>query len=282
VYGKNIIDFEAAKVAALAAADGLIDAAKAKWDAKERLVAGYEAKELQARLNYERQKALFDEGLRTNEEMEKFQKDWDVAACELKSAKLDVTAAMEEWKVKKSERIQKEREAEAKVDYARAMQQDALGQVATIQKEIRDIDVKLSELDRLKIEAPRDGTLVRLNVFERGQRLKEGDELFTIAPDTSERAVELWISGNDMPLVQRGDHVRLHFEGWPAAPFDGWPSDAAGSFGGKVITIDPTVDDTGEFRILVKADGNEPWPDEHYLRPGVRANGWVVLNDPVE
>ena len=200
----------------LAAADKLIDAAKAKWDAKERLVAGYEAKELQARLNHERQKALFDKGVRTKKEIEKSQQDWDVAASELASAKLDVTAAMKEWEAKKSERIQKEREAEAKVDNARAMQQDALGQAATIQKEIRDIDVKLSELDRLVIKAPRDGTLFRLNVFERGQALKEGDELFTIVPDTSERAVELWISGNDMPLVQRGDHVRLQFEGWPA------------------------------------------------------------------
>ena len=42
------------------------------------------------------------------------------------------------------------------------------------------------------------------------------------------------------------------------------------------MTIDPTADGTGKFRILVKADGNDSWPDERYLRPGVRANGWVL------
>ena len=61
VYGENIIALEAAKVAAVAAADELIDSAKAKREAKERLV---EAKELQVRLNDEQQKALLEKGVR--------------------------------------------------------------------------------------------------------------------------------------------------------------------------------------------------------------------------
>lgn len=125
--------------------------------------------------------------------------------------------------------------------------------------------------DRLQIKAPRDGTLMRLKVFERGQALKEGDELFTIFTDTSQRAVALWISGNDAPLVQRGDHVRLHFEGWPAV-------EPAGSFRGEVMAIDPVADAAGKFRILVKPDGNDSWPNVHYLRPGVRANGWIQVS----
>ena len=65
--------------------------------------------------------------------------------------------------------------------------------------------------------------------------LKEGDPLFTIVPDATERAVELWVSGNDTPLIQSGDHVRLQFEGWPAVQFAGWPSVAVGTFGGEVV-----------------------------------------------
>ncbi len=273
-HGENIVDLEAAKVAAVAAADELIDAAKAKWDAKQHLVAGFEAKELQTRLTYERQRSLFEDGLVAKAKIESYQKDWDVAASELQSAKLQVTAAMEEWESKKSERIQKEREAKAKVDYARAMQEDALEQAATIQQEIQGVDIRLSELDRLMIQAPRDGTLLLPNAFEQGQALKEGDELFTIVPETSERAVKLWISGDDVPRVQRGDHVRLQFEGWPAVQ-------STGSFGGQVTTIEPTADD-GKFRILVQADSNESWPDERYLRPGVRASGWIVTGAPTK
>ncbi len=278
VYAQNVVDFEAAKAAAVAAAEELVDAAKAKWDAKKRLVGAYEAKELQARLNHKRQKDLFDKGVQSEKEVEKLQKDLDVARAELAAVKLDVDAAQEEWEAKKNERVQKEREAQTKVAYSRAMQEDALGQVAAAQKEIRDVEIKLAELDRLKIYAPRDGTLFRLNVFERGQALKEGDELFTIVPETSDRAVELWIDGNDTPLVRRGDHVRLQFEGWPAVQFAGWPSVAVGTFGGEVMTIDATDDGTGKFRILVKPDGEAEWPSDRYLRQGVRANGWVMLN----
>ena len=277
VYGENIVAFESAKTAGVAAADELIEAAKAKWEAKQRLVPAYQAKQLQANLNYERQLGLLQKGVQSKKEVEKLRKDLDVAKAELESVTLDVSAAQEQWEAKKNERIQKEREAQTKVAYARAMREDALGQVATATKEKRGVEIKLSELDRLKITAPRDGTLFRLNIFERGQMVKEGDELFTIVPDATERAVELLIAGNDTPLVRRGDHVRLQFEGWPAVQFAGWPSVAVGTFGGEVMTIDSTDNGTGSFRILVKPDGETQWPSDRYLRQGVRANGWVML-----
>ena len=45
------------------------------------------------------------------------------------------------------------------------------------------------------------------------------------------------------------------------------------------MTIDPTDNGKGRFRVLVEPDPiDEPWPSAHYLRQGVRANGWVLLN----
>ncbi len=278
VYAQNVLDFQAVQEAAVDAADELIAAAEAKWDAERSLLTGYEAKELQAKLNYERQRRLADKGLKPETEIEKLKKDWDVAKSELESLRQKIDAAEGEWEAKKDERIQKEREAKTKVDYARAMQQDALGQGATIQKEIRDVEIKVSELDRMTISAPRDGTIFRMPIFERGQTLKEGDQLFTLVPDTSQRVVELWIAGNDLPLVRRGDHVRLQFEGWPAVQFAGWPSVAVGTFGGEVAAVDPTDDGKGKFRVQVKQAGGEEWPSERFLRQGVRANGWVMLS----
>jgi multidrug resistance efflux pump len=261
----------------VSAAEELFQAAKAKWDAKKRLVPGYEAKVLQAQLDYDRQKTLFEKGVKPEKEVEKLRKDLDVAQSDLESAQLDVVAAQDEWEAKKQEREQKLREAQAKVDYSHAMQQDALGQMATAQKEKRDLEVKLAELDRMVVTAPRDGTIFRMPVFERGQAVKEGDPLFTIVPDTSDRVVELWISGNDIPLVKPGDHVRLQFEGWPAVQFAGWPSVAVGTFGGEVAAIDACDDGKGSFRVQVKPDGESDWPSGRYLRQGVRANGWVML-----
>lgn len=278
VYGQNVIDFQAAQEAAVEAATELVAAAKAKWDAEVKLVPGYKAKELQARLNYERQASLADKGIKPRVEIEKLKKDWDVTLAELESLSHKIEAAKQEWEAKQQERIQKEREAKTKVDYARAMQQDALGQVATSQKEMRDLEIKLAELDRMNVYAPRDGTIFRMPVFERGQMIKEGDELFAIVPDASERIVELWVSGNDMPLVRPGDHVRLQFEGWPAVQFAGWPSVAVGTFGGEVAAVDPADDGKGRFRVQVQATEEDAWPSERFLRQGVRANGWILLS----
>jgi adhesin transport system membrane fusion protein len=89
----------------------------------------------------------------------------------------------------------------------------------------------------------------------------------------------LQIDGNDLPLIREGDAVRLQFEGWPAVQFVGWPSVAVGTFGGKVYRIDPNADGKGKFRIFVEPSSSEqPWPNEEYLRQGVRTQGWVLLN----
>ena len=156
-------------------------------------------------------------------------------------------------------------------------EEDALGMQATIQKEIRDLEIKMSELDRLVITAPRDGTIFRMPVFERGMTIKESSALFTIVPDTEDLAVELWLAGNDVPLVRKNDHVRIQFEGWPAVQFAGWPSVAVGTFGGRVAAIDETDNGKGKFRIQVRPDGDQDWPSHRFLRQGVRANGFVML-----
>ena len=81
------------------------------------------------------------------------------------------------------------------------------------------------------------------------------------------------------PLIEPGRHVRLQFEGWPAIQFAGWPSVAVGTFGGKVAFVDATDDGFGAFRIVVVPDGDEPWPEGRFLRQGVRANGWILLDE---
>ncbi|MEI7685314.1 MAG: biotin/lipoyl-binding protein [Planctomycetota bacterium] len=104
------------------------------------------------------------------------------------------------------------------------------------------------------------------------------DRSFLTDRGTPGIVAELLIDGNDFPIVREGDKVRLQFEGWPAIQFVGWPSVAVGTFGGKIRLVDPTSNDKGQFRILVEPDPEDgPWPDEKYLRQGVRAQGWVML-----
>lgn len=161
----------------------------------------------------------------------------------------------------------------AKLEYAKFQTDEANSKA-----EIARIDVRLARQSSQSVKAPRDGTILRRAAGESSVLVKAGTTLATIVPDTDSRAVELWIEGNDVSLMSEGRKVRLQFEGWPAIQFSGWPSVAVGTFGGKVAVVDAADNGAGKFRILVVPDGEDPWPSGRYLRQGVRAHGWVILN----
>ncbi|MGB7344215.1 MAG: HlyD family efflux transporter periplasmic adaptor subunit [Pirellulaceae bacterium] len=185
-----------------------------------------------------------------------------------------LTAKEEEIEAKKQDIDIKNRMASQKV-------LEEISKMRTIEKELIDLRNKRGELDRLEVRAPRSGFIQSWFGVEGSDSVKEGDRLFVIVPDTEDLAVEMKVSGNDMPLVAEGDRVRLQFEGWPAVQFVGWPSVAVGTFGGRVNRVFPTDDGMGNFRVVVTPEttglGNNEWPDKRYLRQGVRANGWVLL-----
>jgi len=109
--------------------------------------------------------------------------------------------------------------------------------------------------------------------------VKAGDILMELVPQSAQNVVELWVDGNDAPLVSPGRKVRLQFEGWPALQFSGWPSIAVGTFGGEVLMVDAADNGLGQFRALVKPDPEDAeWPEQRYLRQGVRTNGWILLD----
>lgn len=94
--------------------------------------------------------------------------------------------------------------------------------------------------------------------------------------DPSERAVELFVSGDDASLVKQGDQVRLQFAGWPVVP----TIPSVGWFHGTVIHIRPNG--PSGIQLLAKenrANENESWPDAQYLPPGVRVKGWVLFSE---
>jgi hypothetical protein len=159
------------------------------------------------------------------------------------------------------------------------------------------VEVQVNQALQQTIESPRDGIVLRVATTE-GTFLRPGSLIAVIIPDSQSRFVELWLDGNDVPLVTPrhtnasgetvpGSPVRLQFEGWPAIQFVGWPSVAVGTFGGEVVFVDATDDGTGKFRIvvapkpdIVKRGGQmeaQPWPSNQWLRQGVRATGWVLL-----
>lgn len=145
--------------------------------------------------------------------------------------------------------------------------------------ELARIDVRLSRQLTQSVKAPAEGTILKIISGQGAQVVKAGQTLAVFVPETASRAVETWVSGNDIPLVYQGRRVRLQFEGWPALQFSGWPSVAVGTFGGKVELVDSADNGHGKFRIVVTPDENEMWPEPRYLRQGVRAVAWVLLDE---
>lgn len=137
----------------------------------------------------------------------------------------------------------------------------------------------LSRQQSQLVLAPTDGTIVRLQVGSSNIVVEQGQVLAIFVPKSDQLSVQIFIRGNDLPLVYEGRKVRLQFEGWPAIQFSGWPSVAVGTFGGVVSVVDQTSTPEGLFRVIVVPEKGEKWPAARFIRQGTRVNGWILLNN---
>lgn len=219
------------------------------------------------------------------------QRDFELALLERDRTAADLTRAEAELK-------RAEVDIRASIQSGTAGRESARADLAAAEQALVSLDIQINQTQMQRVTAPRDGIVFRVQATE-GTFLRAGLPLCTLIPQTANRMVELWVDGNDMPLVRArevddagnvlaGSPVRLQFEGWPAIQFVGWPSAAIGTFGGEVVLIDPTDNGKGKFRVLVaqkpdvlqEVDGDTrtiDWPGDRWLRQGVRANGWVLL-----
>lgn len=256
---------------ALAAADARITMASERVAASERALDQAQATLVAARQNIDRQKALLARGLTPVRSVELAQADYDRAVAEVSRSENGLRAARADQEAIERDRMRVENDYDAQL-------KDATATRASATAAVRPIETRLARQTTQDIRAPRDGVILRLLAQPGSEVLKAGQPLAVLVPETDQQVVELWVKGNDMPLLHVDDPVRLQFEGWPAVQFVGWPSVAVGTFGGRIILVDATDDGSGKFRLLVAPDPNDdPWPPKQYLRQGVRTNGWVLL-----
>lgn len=281
-YATQVEFLTASKVAALQKADGDIAEAEEKVRASAAKLTAAGADFRTAEINRERSSELFELGLISR-------RDWELAELKhqetqsyLEEARANKNAADQVLISKKADREKIAQDADAKISSAVADERTARGDLSTAEASLAKARSDRSR-QRPQVVAPRDGTILRLLANPDGQQVKAGDPLAIIVPETSSRAVELYVSGNDAPLIFPGEKVRLQFEGWPAVQFTGWPSVARGTFGGSVQLVDSTDNGMGQFRVLIlpdpelERDPETRWPKGVQLRQGVRANGWVLL-----
>lgn len=128
------------------------------------------------------------------------------------------------------------------------------------------------------ITAPQDGVVTKVIQSGIGETVKQGEEVLTIMPRVYDLAVEMYIRPMDLPLIQKGQKVRIQFDGWPAIVFSGWPNTSHGTYGGEVFAVDNFAQEDGTFRVLISPDKNDyKWPNE--LRVGGGTNSMILLKD---
>jgi multidrug efflux pump subunit AcrA (membrane-fusion protein) len=283
-YEDNVRFTEQARDAAIQAANVYVEISSRYHDMEKAELAANEALLVQYGLFRDQSRTLNRAGLEPGEKVWKADAEFKDYTQKVEKSKQKVQAALRGIDEAKAKLREKTEEYAGKIAKANGDLQGAIADLQGEEKAANEAKSKLAQFDtQTTIRATADGMIHRVNANGVGQSVKEGDVLCVIVPDTESRAVELLVDGNDIPLVHKGDEVRLQFEGWPAVQFSGWPSVAIGTFGGRVSFVDPTDAGKGKFRIVVVPDernpfgGEQPWPAPQYLRQGVRAKGWVML-----
>ncbi|MGB3591292.1 MAG: HlyD family efflux transporter periplasmic adaptor subunit [Nonlabens sp.] len=179
-----------------------------------------------------------------------------------------------------------DREADAKIAKARSDQASALSTQLDTEAQVNKLEVNRNNYairnEFYYVRAPQDGFINKAIIGGIGETFKEGKPLVNIMPLNYDLAVETYVEPLDLPLMHKGEKVRVQFDGWPAIVFSGWPNATYGTYGGEVVAIERFITTegpgTGKYRILLAPDATDhTWPKD--LRPGSGAYTIALLED---
>ncbi|MFZ9886124.1 MAG: HlyD family secretion protein [Myxococcota bacterium] len=233
-----------------------------------------------AQLNLKRVEGLANEGLASTRELELAQLKLAETETELNAKLASLREAEAAENAAFAEQLRVDAEAMSSVSSAWADAKKAAADIAKVEIERAKLDVTIARQQAQRITSPVDGTVVWLHHQRGGGVAKAGERLALIVPLDVKQAVELFLDGNDAPLVRSDRKVRLQFEGWPAVQFSGWPQVSIGTFGGRVLFADPMLRPDGRLRVVVVPDEDDmPWPARETLPLSAKARGWVLLDE---
>lgn len=131
------------------------------------------------------------------------------------------------------------------------------------------------------IKASQNGYINRALQSGIGETIKEGTPIATIMPSKYDIAVETFVNPIDLPLLRKGEKVRVWFDGWPTIVFSGWPNMSYGTFGGQIVAIENFISVNGKYRVLISPDNSdEKWPDQLSIGAGAQTIA-LLENVPV-
>ena len=180
---------------------------------------------------------------------------------ELINAKVEVNRIGAEYTEKKSK-------ARSEQFTALSNQYDTKAQVNKLQNQYANYQIRNG---MYYIKAPQNGYVNRAIQSGLGETIKEGTQIVSIMPAKYDIAVETFVSPTDLPLVHKGEKVRVWFDGWPTIVFSGWPNMSYGTYGGKIVAIENFISENGKFRVLIAPDQQEAvWPKQISIGSGAQ------------
>ncbi len=157
---------------------------------------------------------------------------------------------------------------------AQSNQFDAEAQVSKLENDFSNYSIR-NQL--YYILAPQSGYINKAIKAGIGETFKEGERLVGIMPADFDFAVETYVDPIDVPLLHKGEKVRVQFDGWPAIVFSGWENLSYGTYGARVVAIENFISDNGKYRVLLSPDPDDhPWPTG--LRVGSGATTLALLD----
>ena len=187
---------------------------------------------------------------------------------ELINAKVEINRIMAEYN-------EKEQKARSDQYTALSNQYDTEAQVNKLKNQYTNYQIRNG---MYYIKAPQSGYVNRALQSGIGETIKEGTQIVSIMPSKYDIAVETYVSPTDLPLVHKGEKVRVWFDGWPNIVFSGWPEMSYGTFGGKIVAVENFISENGKFRVLIAPDSEEePWPKQVSIGSG--AQTLALLNN---
>jgi multidrug resistance efflux pump len=235
-----------------------------------------------AKQQLDRIEKLYDQGLKSKTDFENRNLKYQQALAQkvsvenkLLSSRNELINAKIELATIKTDYQNTIAKASAEKFTAESNQFDAQGQVAKLQNEYMNYSVRQG---MYFVTAPQNGYITQAVTPGIGELIKQGEQIVSIMPSDYQLAVEMYIRPIDLPLIKKGQHVRIQFDGWPAIVFSGWPNTSYGTYGGTVFAIDNFANVKGQYRVLVVPDVDDhEWPEA--LRVGGGANSMLLLKD---
>ncbi|MFK7970737.1 MAG: HlyD family secretion protein [Bacteroidia bacterium] len=231
---------------------------------------------------YNRTDSLFSMGIKSRTQREDKLNKYQGTQAKYQSQQNKVLVAQQELLNARIERNNTPNEYREKIAKAESDRQSALSAFYAAQGEIAKMQNLLSNYEQRVgfryIKAPKDGFINKAFTPGIGETVKPGQPIVSIIPLEFQLAAEVFIRPVDLPLVRKGEKVRLQFDGWPAIVFSGWPNASFGTFGGKVFAVETNISDNGLYRLLIEPDELESsWPEP--LRVGSGVQGFALLKD---